>query len=365
MPYLAVYFLRKGLTTAEVGTLLAVMPLSSFLVQPVWGVVSDKLNATKWLVTVGCWSTSILVVILTTTNNFVYLILIVALMSVLRAPVHPNVAALALNHLEAKGKEEEYGKFRLWGSMGFVIATLFAGGLLFENRLTIVVYLYSGCMLILGFISLLLPDRCVSTEVRWRDGVQLIVTVPQLRSFLLGITLVGFTLGIVNQYLVVYLDELQAPGWIIGWTVAVSALPEVPLMNIAVKFIRRWGLRLVYLVGISALPVRWLLNMLVTNPLAALPVQALHGVAMSALLCVGIIYIDNMLPKVWRASGQALYVSCLHGLGPAIGLFAAGMLMGFGGTRPIWGLCVLVGTLGCVIVNRAMREGSSHVPVVR
>ena len=361
MPYVAVYFIRKGLTSAQIGYLLALTPFAGFIVQPVWGVISDKLNMTRVLVTIGCWSTSIFVLALTVTDRFEYLIVIVVIMAILRAPIHPNIAALALNHLEIRGKQEEFGKFRLWGSIGFVIATLFTGGLLFEDKLTIAIYLYSGCMLILGFISFMLPDRHISTDVQWKDGLRLIADNRPLRLFLLGTVCIGITLGIVNQYLVVYMNELNASAWIIGATVAVSALPEIPIMSYAERFIRKWGLRITYVVGISALPVRWLFNMLVTDPNIALPVQVLHGVAMSSILCVGVIYIDNILPNTWRASGQALYVSSLYGLGPSIGLFFAGLLMSYGSTKPLWALCLGAGVIGCYIVNSAMRIRSTPI----
>ena len=364
MPYIAMYFMRKDLTSAQVGTLLALTPFAGFIVQPVWGIISDKLNVTRLLVTIGCWSTSILVLAFTVTDRFEYLIWVVVLMSMLRAPIHPNVAALALSHLELRGKQEEYGKFRLWGSIGFVVATVFAGGLLFEDNLTLTIYIYAGCMLVLGLISFKLPDRHIYTEVQWKDGLRLIADNRQLRLFLLGIICIGVTLGITNQYLVVYMNELNASAWMIGATVAVSALPEIPIMSYAQTFIRKWGLRLSLLVGAMALPVRWLFNMLVTDPNIALPVQALHGVAIGSLLCVGVIYIDNILPKAWRASGQALYVSSLHGLGPSIGLFLAGLLMSSGTTRPLWALCLGVGTIGCFIVNSAMRVRSTQIPEV-
>jgi PPP family 3-phenylpropionic acid transporter len=364
MPYIAMYFMRKDLTSAQVGTLLALTPFAGFIVQPVWGIISDKLNVTRLLVTIGCWSTSVLVLAFTVTDRFEYLIWVVVLMSMLRAPIHPNVAALALHHLELRGKQDEYGKFRLWGSIGFVVATIFVGGLLFEDNLTLTIYIYAGCMLILGLISFKLPDRHISTEVQWREGLRLITDNRQLRLFLLGIVCIGVTLGISNMYLVVYMNELNASAWMIGATVAVSALPEIPIMSYAQTFIRKWGLRLTLLVGAMALPVRWLFNILVTDPNIALPIQALHGVAIGSLLCVGVIYIDSILPKAWRASGQALYVSSLHGLGPSIGLFLAGLLMRSGTTRPLWALCLGAGTIGCFIVNSAMRVRSTEIPEV-
>ena len=94
-------------------------------------------------------------------------------------------------------------------------------------------------------------------------------------------------------------------------------------------------------------------------------IQALHGVAIGSLLCVGVIYIDSILPKTWRASGQALYVSSLHGLGPSIVLFLAGLLMSSGSTRILWSLCLGVGIIGCYIVNSAMSVRSEPMPEVR
>jgi len=355
MPYMVMYFIRKDLTSAQVGSLMALTTLAGTIVQPVWGIISDKFNMTRLLVTIGCWTTSGFVLAFTWTDRFEYLVVIVVLTSIVNAPVHANVAALALSHLESRGKQQEFGKLRLWGSIGFIVATAVAGGLFFEDNLTMTVYLYSGSLLVLGLISFQLPDRHISTDVQWIDGLRLLTDDRQLRLFLLGIICVGITVGISDQYLVVYMNELNASAWIVGSTVAVTAVPEIPLMNYAETFIRKWGLRITYIAGISALPVRWLFNLLVTDPNIALPVQALHGVAMTALLAVGVTYIDNILPKTLRASGQAIYSTSLYGLGPSIGLFIAGLLMSSGSTQPLWILCLIVGVIGCVIINNAMR----------
>ena len=95
--------------------------------------------------------------------------------------------------------------------------------------------------------------------------------------------------------------------------------------------------------------------LLVTDANIALPVQALHGIGLSALLTVGVIYIDSILPKTLRASGQAIYSTSLYGLGPSIGLFMAGLLMSSGSTQTLWIMCLFVSVIGCIIVNRAMQ----------
>jgi PPP family 3-phenylpropionic acid transporter len=359
MPYMVMYLIRKDLNNIQVGYLMSLTTLAAIIVQPVWGIISDKFNMTRLLVTIGCWTTSGFVLGFTLTDRFEYLVVIIVLSSILNAPIHSNVAALALSHLESRGKQEEFGKFRLWGSIGFIVATAISGGLFFEDNLTITVYLYSGSLFVLGLISLRLPDRHISTDVQWIDGLRLLAGNRRLRLFLVGVIFVGITVGISDQYLVVYMNELNASAWIIGATIAVTAVPEIPLMNYVETFIRKWGLRLTYIAAISALPVRWLFNILVTDPNIALPVQALHGVAMSALLAVGVIYIDNVLPNTLRASGQAIYSTSLYGLGPSIGLFIAGLLMSSGSTKSLWVLCLFVGLTGCIIINNAMKLEST------
>ena len=357
-PYVAMYFIRKDLTNLQAGSLVALVSFVGFVAQPIWGIISDKYNVTRLLVTISCWTTSVIVLTYTLTDKFEYLIIIVTLFSIMRSPLHANVAALALHHLDLKGVREEYGKFRMWGSIGFIIATIISGGFFFEDNLTTAIYVFSGCLILLGFISLKLPDRGISSTVQWRDSIALITNSQLLRIFLLGIICVGITLGIADQYLVVYLDEINASAWIVGLTVAITAFPEIPIMSYAEKFIRKWGLRITYVVGLSALPIRWLLNMLVTDPNIALPIQALHGIAMSALLAVGTIFVDNILPKRLRASGQALYLSSLYGLGPSIGLFLGGLLMSNGSTKPLWALSLVSGIIGCYVINNAMKIGN-------
>ena len=117
MPYMVIYFIRKDLTNAQVGYLMSLTALAGIIVQPVWGIVSDKFNVTRLLITIGCWVTSGLVFAFTLTDRFEHLLLIVTLSSIVNAPVHSNLLALALSHLESREKQEEFGKFRLWLSL--------------------------------------------------------------------------------------------------------------------------------------------------------------------------------------------------------------------------------------------------------
>ena len=102
MPYMVIYFIRKALTNAQVGYLMSLTALAGIIVQPVWGIVSDKFNVTRLLITIGCWVTSGLVFTFTLTDRFEHLLVIVTLSSIVKAPVLSNLVALALSHLEIR-----------------------------------------------------------------------------------------------------------------------------------------------------------------------------------------------------------------------------------------------------------------------
>ncbi len=126
-------------------------------------------------------------------------------------------------------------------------------------------------------------------------------------------------------------------------------------MAVVPKMMARWGLSVVLIGGIAVLPIRWFLYAIIDNPLLVLPTQLFHGVAMTAILVVGVIYVDRLLARQWRATGQALYAAAQHGVGPSIGLFSAGFLYEYGGINPVWIFCTVIGLMGLIVIGWSLR----------
>lgn len=359
-PYLALYFKHIGLSGAQSGILLGLIPLTGFLVQPLWGLASDIYGIRRSALALGWLGVTLTTAAMGLTHQFHWLFVAVLLMAVMRGPTTPIGTALTLDYLERERRQEEFGAIRLWGSLSFCVTSLLAGALLIEHAIESIVYVYSGIILLLTLLTLTLPDSAATQKVNWRDGLTLLKRESLLATLLLGILFIGVTLGIANQYLAVYLKDIHAPGWLIGLSMTISALPEVPLMAIVPKMIGRWGVRLAFLVGIGVLPLRWLLYAVITEPLLTLPTHVLHGIGITALLVVGVIYIDRLLARHWRATGQALYSATLFGIGPSIGLFVAGPLYERGGISPVWIFSMLAGLVGLAIITWATRTPVSR-----
>ena len=358
MPYVALYLNHIGLSGAQIGILLGMMPLVAFLIQPLWGLLSDIYSLRRTALTIGCLGVALSVAAFGLTTQFHWLFIITIIMAVMRGPIMPISTALALEHLEREKRQDDFGALRLWGSIGFILTSLFMGVLIIEDSIQAIVILYSANMFIVTLLSLTLPDAPITQKAKWREGATLLKREPILATFLVGSLFVGMTLGIVNQYLAVYLKDIAATGFIIGLAMAISALPEIPLMAAVPKMMTRWGLRVVLIGGIAVLPIRWFLYSVIDNPLLVLPTQLFHGVAMTAILVVGVIYVDRLLTRQWRATGQTLYSATLHGVGPSLGLFSAGFLYEFGGIAPVWIFCTVIGLTGLTVIAWAVRMPS-------
>ena len=359
-PYIALYFSSIGLTGAQTGLLLALVPFVAFLVQPLWGLATDIYHQHQRMLVWSCVGVTLSVLGMSQVQSFWLIVLFTVLHAVMMAPVSILITALALEHLERQASSASFGSLRLWGSIGFAISTFGIGSLFIDaQRVWWILPLYAMAYLVLAGIALTIPNADIHAQVSWREGVGLIGRNPTLAYFLFALTLIGMTLGIVNNYFAVYLTDIKAAGWIIGAALAISAIGEVPLMARTQQFVDRWGVRLVLVAGASLLPLRWLLYAIIDQPLWVLPVQLIHSVAMMSLLIVGVLYVDRLLEPKWRTSGQSLYAAALHGIGPGIGLYIGGLLYGANGIRTVWLFSTVIATLGVVILGWAIYKSSN------
>jgi PPP family 3-phenylpropionic acid transporter len=353
--YLALYLKTVGLSGSQVGIILGMIPLISFLVQPVWGMVSDIYRLRRGALAGACFGVALPAWLYNASNDFWWLFGLTLVLAVMHGPIGPLGDALALEYLERQGRREDYGSLRLWGAVGFAVSTFLIGALVAETAIHFIVPIYSLMMAMLGVLALTLPDAASTRIVGWLEGVALLQHSPQLAKFLISMVLIGATLGVADQYLIIYLSDIHASGWIIGIVFALAAILEALLMGGAAALIQRWGLRLVLIAGIAVLPLRWILYAFIREPILVIPIQMLHSVGMLSLLVAGVLYVDQQLSPEWRGTGQALYQAMLHGAGASLGLFLAGFVYQRGGIVPLWWTSAIVGIAGLLLVIWATR----------
>jgi len=349
-PYLAVYLNQRNFTGAQIGLLLGVMPISMLLFQMVWSYLSDILNTRRTLLLIGSFSAAIAAYGLGKAETFSFALMWAILFSAMRAPIAPISNAIVLDYLEDLDEMDAYSLFRLWGSAAFAVSSALMGALFLNRILDYFSWFLMGVYLILTVLGFLLPERGKEFSYKGFEGLQMLTQNPNFVLYLFGSMFVGATLGIYNSYQTLFLQLLDASSWLIGFTVSLQALVEVPMMMAVPFLLNRFSTRGLILVGAIALPIRWLLYTVIQQPGWVIPTQIFHGLGVVSFLVVGVAFIDRLISPKWRATGQGLYLSAMLGIGSGVGTYLAGLILEGRGVRSIWYLSLALGLVGLGLV---------------
>jgi MFS transporter, PPP family, 3-phenylpropionic acid transporter len=339
--YYALYLQQIGLTGTQIGLILAALALARVLSQPIWGLLGDIYRIRRIILSGSCFGAALAALALASSPSFAWLLVVTTFLAIANGPIGPFCDALSLEYLERESRREEFGSLRLWGSAGFAVSSLAIGALVIGESVWLIVYLYSAVMVLMGVVTATLPDVPHAAKATWRGGGAALWGSRTFTRLLAATVLIGTTLGVVNSYLIIYLSDIGAEGWVSGLTFALAGVLEVPLMAYASALIQRWGLRAVLIGGIALQPLRWVLYTVITIPLLVVPTQIFHSVAMLSLLIAGVLFADQQLSSQWRATGQTAYSAALHGIGPSIGVFVAGVIYERYGIGMVWWACAI------------------------
>lgn len=355
-PFLALYLYRRNFLGWQIGLVLGSMPIAIMISQPIWSYLSDVLHTRKWILLISCIGISISTIGIGLSHNFVSVLICGIVMATMQAPVTPISTALALDHLEKTNKPQEYSLLRLWGSLSFSISSLLFATFLLGNFLSLYTWIMGGVYLILGFISLLLPDTVRPYSYKVLEVFRLLPSNPNFVIYLIGSVFIGASFSISNSYMTVFMSSLAASSLLVGIAISLQGLLEIPLMLFVPKVSKRISWSKLILFGALVLPVRWFLFLIIKDPAWILPVQLLHSIATVSFMVVGVSFIDKRISNKWRATGQGLYATAMGGIGSGIGLYFAGMIMEKFSIRSIWGLNLILGFIGVLFIGIALRR---------
>ena len=157
LPIFADYLKDHGLSGFRIGTVLSVTPVMMFLVQPLYGMLADKIGYKKCLL----WSSllaSLTYVFYFFHGSFVYLLIVTIFMSLFYNTLQPVLDSLSLK-LSKKDPSFSYGTLRIAGAAGWAFTGILVGYYI-DAISTNVIFVFPAISMALTFIfSFSLPDE--------------------------------------------------------------------------------------------------------------------------------------------------------------------------------------------------------------
>lgn len=345
--FIPVYFLHIGFTQSQIGALLSLGPLVAILAQPVWGTLGDRAKTKNQILLVLIAGSGFSILLFPLSELFIYLLIIICIFTFFQTSVYAISDAITLEIIDRQ-KSGNYGIIRMGGTIGFAFMSITFGWIA-KDHIGSMFYVFFLIMVLSFFLILRFP--AIEGHQSKGKKMHLWVLFKNRKLMLyLGINFVlQVTLGYYYAFFPIYFKELGGDNVLLGWSMVISSLSEIPFLLFWDKIYERIKISLILLVAAVATAVRWYLFSAIHNPYWALPVQLLHGLIFIVLAVTIATFINKEVPDELKASGQTFNGLLSLGVARIIGSFVGGIASESFGMRNVF-LYNSVVALACTLV---------------
>ncbi len=349
-PFLPAYFEGLGLSSTQIGLLLAVNPALAMVAPHFWGPLTDRARRPGLVLSVIALGAACSFAPLAISHRFTTIFFFLACYAFFSTSINTVVDSLALAHVAEHGGA--YARLRLFGSLGFVLAsTVFGFAVTTIDRSTVLVPL----ALMVGYFlwSLTLHSASVrsSTPPAPRSSLALLRR-RELAPFLVATCLHWIACAPFHGTFAIHVQALGLRPWVVGLSAGLGVLIEMGVMFAYPRFAARISPRQLLAVALISSALRWAGMAVVTSPALIVVLSLAHGLTFGAFYLASIAHLSRQVPAHLRASGQALFVSVTFGLGGLIGFLGAGAGYDLLGGHRLFALACVLELIAAAIALR-------------
>lgn len=324
-PYWGLYLDFLGFTPYEIGVVLAVPMLTKIIGPNIWGWWADRLGRYVLVMRLGAAGAVVGVTGLLVVFDYWKVLLFTLLFTFFWNAILPQFEVITLDSL---GKNtQRYSQIRVWGSVGFIFASMFLGVIFDQFSLSLLpAFLFIFLVFILlATFGIKEPEMPHSHQL----GVDLAPRsrLALLACFLLSAFLLHVSHGVYYGFYSLYLKEYGYSTGMTGVLWSVGVIAEIVLFLKMPWVLRRWSLWSCLLACLLAAAARWwLIGWFPQSLLLLLFAQLLHALTFALAHAVAIEMIRQLFPARNRGFGQGLYSAICFGAGGALGVYVCGVI---------------------------------------
>jgi PPP family 3-phenylpropionic acid transporter len=349
--YLNVYYHEAGLSGTQIGIINMSTSLIGMAGTVVWGYISDRTGKTRLLIAMGAAGSLAAAQLIPYMNSFLALLAVGLVGSLLGSATNTLVDSTTLVLLG--DRREDYGRYRLGGTIGYILATATAGFLFDRIGLELMFPAYGGLMAVFALVALLLPALPVRREVRSRSEIGAMVRQPAWLLFIVVVFLCWIASNASILFLGVSLNAMGANQALIGVAVTIGAIVEIPFMGYSGRLLRRFGATRLLIFAMSLMVVRYFLLGWMPAPEWAVAINIINGLAFPIFWTSSVTYAHKLAPPGLAGTAQGLLNSA-SSLAAVVSSLLAGLLfdsLGPNGIFMVMAFCVLTALILFTVGN--------------
>jgi len=352
LPFFPVYLAERGLDVVTIGVMTGLLAVAKVMAPPWVGHLADHRpsgHARRFIV-----AAAVIAALFAVTLNYVHeiwlLAAVVLIFGILWSAILPLTDGLSVTISEAA--LADYGRLRVWGSIGFVVASLAGGAWLADGRMGQFPLWLFALMLMLAAAAIRFPDHRMlpvermGLDHRFGSDFMLLLLV----SFLMQVSH-GAYYGFYSLYLV----EIGYQGWQVGAFWVLGVVAEIILMWGWSRPLQQAAPARVLSLSLLLAAIRWLGIGVTEVWYGLLFWQLLHAASFAAFHLSAIAWVKRLAPAKRHATAQGWYSASGFGLGSMVGIMGGGVIVASGGYDLAFFACALIALAGMVLARRLPR----------
>ncbi len=344
-PYFSLYLNALGIAATGIGIIMALPQLVRIFAPHLWGWLADRGGRRLRIARIGSVIGTAVYCGLFAARGFESLFAVVLLMSFFLSAALPLIEVTTLTHLGEH--TAQYGRIRVWGSVGFIAAVLVIGYAL--DWLPIRALLWIMLAILIGAVALLVmvPEAPQMEHAHDHTPIAHVIRQPQVMALIVACALMAVAHGPYYTFYSIYLVGYGYSKGAVGWLWAVGVICEIAIFFWLSHLFRAFALRQVLIASFGLAATRFVIIAWYADSLLLLLfAQTLHAASFGSFHAAALGYVHRFFRGRHQARGQAIYTSFTFGLGGTLGGLYAGYAwerLGAGLTFTGAALCACVG----------------------
>ncbi len=346
-PYFSLYLSSLGIAAAGIGVIMSLPQLVRIVAPNIWGWLADhgghRLRVARICTAIGTATYCGLFA----AHDFEALFAVVLVMSFFLSAALPQIEVTTLSHLGERSAQ--YGRVRVWGSIGFIVTVLIVGYVLDTFTLRVLLWIMLSILSVTVVLLVVVPEAPQEAHARDHTPIVHVIRQPQVISLIAACALMAVAHGPYYTFYSIHLVGFGFTKSAVGWLWSIGVICEIAIFFWMAHLFRAYSMRQVLIASFALTALRFALIAACADNLVLLVIaQTLHAASFGSFHAAALGYVHRFFRGRHQARGQAIYTSLTFGLGGTLGgLYAGYAWEHFGAVRTFAGasLCAFAGML--------------------
>lgn len=280
----------------------------------------------------GLWASTLFYLGFFGADQLWLLALSMAAFSLCYNAILPQLEAFTLAGLGPR--KHDYGRVRLWGSLGFIAMAVGYGWLLQHDKAPDLPWVMGAGILATALITHALPPqkRLDTDPPPSQAGLWELLRRPGVAAFIAVVMLTQISFGTYYLFFTLQLERHGHATDVVGQLWGLGVVAEILLFMYAGSLLRRVSAARTLQIAIAVTVLRWLcIALLPQSLLLMVLVQLAHAIGFGAFHVACMQRLVELFPEQDRLGAQSLMYSLGSGMGGVLGALIAGALWKQGG----------------------------------